>query len=632
MSTLTFSYVVQPGESDANGVEALGLELTDGSTLKDAGGADMPLELPAVDTTGVLVDTVPTVVAIGLPAAGTYGIGDVVTFTVTLTEPVTVTGIPVLRFGTSGQGGSTWEAAYDAADSTNLVLTFAYTVQPGDTAPAGIAVYGVTVPDGAAIRDLDLGSDDAVLAVASSAPNVVLAGAVDGFLFRRGSDGVTITGYLGSETTLTIPDVLDGKPVTAIAALAFAHNAILQGVFIPESVTSIGPRAFAGCTGGLAVIFRGLPPQLDGDAPSLVDGTESPAPAGYYTVSPDAWTAALATATDGTFGGLTMTAKDARPTVVAVGLPADGTYAEGDELRFTVTFSEPVTVTGSPTLSFGNGSDQFEGGAVFDPQNSSDTVLAFTYAVQAGDDLPGGVTGAVLSLYSYGSSAPASIVDADTLDDDISDAADREIGPITDGSGVRIETPTTAWSVDLPNAGQDFGPSLHLFLGYTKRVTLTGSITLAIDVGGTRHESTVAAPAAQGTYGLEFQFDLGTVDPAAEFSLIGLTLGPDSSLKDRNGADAPLEVVGNHPPKALNPVKQSDGLSAVTFLLSELASDVDGNPLILVFVDYVVGGPAEVDYVTGSVTLPGIGSFSYGVKEAGRGGLGNGGIATVYVE
>lgn len=63
------------------------------------------------------------------------------------------------------------------------------------------------------------------------------------------TNGLTITGYKGNETTVTIPDTLDGYKVGAIGALAFANNVTMRTVTIPETITYIGPEAFLGCAG-----------------------------------------------------------------------------------------------------------------------------------------------------------------------------------------------------------------------------------------------------------------------------------------------------------------------------------------------------------------------------------------------
>ncbi|NTU70523.1 MAG: leucine-rich repeat protein [Coriobacteriia bacterium] len=63
-----------------------------------------------------------------------------------------------------------------------------------------------------------------------------------------GDDNATIIGYAGTDTTITIPAVIDGYPVVAIDDLVFLYRTDLTSVSIPEGVTSIGAYAFYGCS------------------------------------------------------------------------------------------------------------------------------------------------------------------------------------------------------------------------------------------------------------------------------------------------------------------------------------------------------------------------------------------------
>ena len=66
------------------------------------------------------------------------------------------------------------------------------------------------------------------------------------YTFFETSEGtITITGYTGSEVTLTLPDGINGLPVTAIAPRAFA-DMTLKRVTLPESITEVGAHAFDG--------------------------------------------------------------------------------------------------------------------------------------------------------------------------------------------------------------------------------------------------------------------------------------------------------------------------------------------------------------------------------------------------
>ncbi len=63
------------------------------------------------------------------------------------------------------------------------------------------------------------------------------------------SDGaVTITGYTGSSSSVTIPSTIGGKPVKAIGKKCFYQNKTLTSLTIPTGITSIGSQALYGCS------------------------------------------------------------------------------------------------------------------------------------------------------------------------------------------------------------------------------------------------------------------------------------------------------------------------------------------------------------------------------------------------
>ena len=59
---------------------------------------------------------------------------------------------------------------------------------------------------------------------------------------------VTITGYIGSDTEVVIPEQIDGKSVTGIGGDAFYCCDSLTSIEIPASVTEIGSEVFYGCS------------------------------------------------------------------------------------------------------------------------------------------------------------------------------------------------------------------------------------------------------------------------------------------------------------------------------------------------------------------------------------------------
>src|SRR6266446_4190095 len=71
------------------------------------------------------------------------------------------------------------------------------------------------------------------------------------FNYTTNNGAITITAYTGPGGVVTIPDTINGLPVTSIGDLAFYgafyNNSSLASVTIPDSVTSIGLYAFTDC-------------------------------------------------------------------------------------------------------------------------------------------------------------------------------------------------------------------------------------------------------------------------------------------------------------------------------------------------------------------------------------------------
>jgi BspA type Leucine rich repeat region (6 copies) len=78
------------------------------------------------------------------------------------------------------------------------------------------------------------------------------------FNYTTNNGAITITGYTGSGGDVTIPDNINGLPVTIIGAGAFMNQFGVGSVTIPDSVTNIGNSAFQTCFMSTVVIGNGV--------------------------------------------------------------------------------------------------------------------------------------------------------------------------------------------------------------------------------------------------------------------------------------------------------------------------------------------------------------------------------------
>lgn len=70
----------------------------------------------------------------------------------------------------------------------------------------------------------------------------------NGFVYSVGQDDVTLAGYYGEQSEVTVPSEYNGKPVTIIGEQAFVGNTDITKVVIGDGVLNIYGGAFANCT------------------------------------------------------------------------------------------------------------------------------------------------------------------------------------------------------------------------------------------------------------------------------------------------------------------------------------------------------------------------------------------------
>ena len=67
------------------------------------------------------------------------------------------------------------------------------------------------------------------------------------FKYEVDDGKVTIADYTGAGGAVTVPNTIEGLPVTTIGDNAFCYCTGLTSITLPASITTIGYYAFSGC-------------------------------------------------------------------------------------------------------------------------------------------------------------------------------------------------------------------------------------------------------------------------------------------------------------------------------------------------------------------------------------------------
>ncbi len=515
---LVFSYIVQAGEVDNDGVTMASITLN-GGTIKDAANNNAGLG-SAITFPSALVDAVPPVItAVPSPTFKYYKAGDAILIAVQTSENVVVTGTPRLGIDI---GGTHQEAIYMNGSGTNT-LTFSYTVVDGDNDNNGIALDPAITLSGATIRD-------------AAGNNLVLAlngvGATTGVLVdtKHPIPTITSTGTLPATGPFTIRVTFDEDLVDD---LTIADISLLNVTVGP--VTKIDNRTWdvlltptVGTTGTRAVNV--LP----------------------NTVNDAAGNGNLSALTPYSFSW------DTKAPALTVTAPANIYYKAGDVVTFTVTYDENVSIAGTPTLPLIIDGTTHDVPMAF----STGTALTFNYTVATGEqDLNGVDLGAQIGL------AGASIKDA-AGNDAATGVANHYGGVLIDGRAPTITT------VTMPPPGphngyyiNELGTPLVFTVNTSETVSVSGNPTLDVIIGGVTRQAIFA-----NNIGSQLIFTYNIVDGDNDED--GVTLGTQlhfpagSYIRDAagNNIDPTLNGVGDgsgvkvnttHPDVTITPVTPS---------------------------------------------------------------------------
>jgi hypothetical protein len=362
--TLQFRYVVAAGENDADGVAADGaISLPAGGSIRDGAGADALLALPSHALPGLVIDNLaPSLTTTTGPAAGTYGSGQKLFFTVNFNEPMVVRGLPLISLKLDK---GVRQAVYASGAGTRAIV-FAYTIAPGETAAAKKVVLSnaIQLPPGAAITDR---AGNLAPTLSLSPPASTAAVKVDGVLpVVKSLVAPAAKTYKAGETlvfkaTFTKPVYVIGVPDITVSIGSQTRQARISS----GSGTATLSFSYTVATGDLAAAGVGVATRINLRDGLIRDSVENPA----STNLPAAKTGKVFVDAVG-------------PSVVALSAPAPGTYRAGQKISFTTRYNEAVVVSGKPRLQ------AVIGLAVRDlvyAKGSGTNQITYSYKIQPGD-------------------------------------------------------------------------------------------------------------------------------------------------------------------------------------------------------------------------------------------------------
>ena len=417
----------------------------------------------------------------------TYAAGDEIEVTVTFNETVVVTGTPQLRLEL---GGGRRTADYGGGSGT-AALVFGYEVADGNEDTDGVSIEANRLTlNGGTIRDGS--NNNAVLDHGAVTPQA--GHKVDGVRPTFVSAAVD-----GSSLTLTYGEVLDGgsRPVSGdFTVQVEGSGRSVSGVSVSGSVVTLtlNPAVEHGDTGIRVSYTPDTNPIRDAAGNEADRLSNVP----VTNETPDT--------TSPTVSKLEITSDPG----------TDRTYAAGDEIRVTVTFSETVEVEGTPQLRLRVGTRNRTASYL---RGTDTAALVFAYEVADGDEDTDGVS----------VEAGRITLNGRTIRDGSNNNAVLDHGAVTPQAGHKVDgvRPT------FVSAAVD-GSSLTLTYGER----LDGSSTpqaSAFTVTGGDTSRTVSDVALSGSAVLL------TVDPAVEHGETGMRVSytPDTNpIQDAAGNEA----------------------------------------------------------------------------------------------
>jgi hypothetical protein len=507
---LTFRYVVQVGEVDSNGIASASSFGLTGAWIRDGSSTNALNAFTMPSLTGVLVVDDRPVVSSFLVNNGTYYIDDPFTFTALFSEPVTVTGTPRIPM-TLNVGGPVYATYVSGSGTTNIIFT--YTVVEGIDDNNGVVITSPVDLNSGTIKSL---------------------GGVDANLtFTQPSTGsLRISGIRPTITSVTAPangSYLTGENLDFI--VNFSENVTAGSTGNIKLNLTIGATAkqanYLSGSGTTALTFRYTIVGGDQDTDGISIGTIALTGAGY--INDGGTTANTADLTFSPPNTSEVLVNSTVPVIDSVTSPADATYLFSQNIDFILTYSEAVTVSGSPRLALTVGASTLY--AAYS-SGSGTSSLTFRYTVADGHTDTDGITAAAVLDNNGGSILSALTVPAAT-----GVPAQTLTGVLVDGT-----VPAITGSTKPTDGIYTFSDtSLTFTVTWDDLVFVTGTPRLTLTVGSTTRYADYSSGSGTNTLTFVYAIDAADLDldGLAIATSIDLNLG---SILDDSGNPAELNT------------------------------------------------------------------------------------------
>jgi hypothetical protein len=508
-SALIFRYTVLTNHVDSDGISLVSPIVLNGGTIKNlAGTQNAALLFSAPVTSGILIDaaTGPYVVSTVLPPNGFYLEGQNINFKLKFNRLVNVTNFPRLPVIV---GSTTTFADYTMGDGTDE-LTFTYTPTVAQEDLDGITLSGPIDLNGGMIADINLKQ-----AILNYVPASTVGIKVDGTTPTVTNISWSGTGILqqGQHLNFSVQfsEVVNitGAPTLSIVVGTTSYNAVL--------ISGNGTNTLN---------FRHIIQVGDIDT----NGVEinSPLVLNLGTIKDPRGHDASLIFLDPIFTtGYTVDAEV--PTVTTFTGPTDGTYKIGDNLDFVVNWSEPIYVSGTPTIALTVGATSLSASFINTSLTTS-TTSVFRYTVQTNH------------LDTNGIATSGIVLNGGLIRDAVGNNASlAAAAPVLTSVLVDGVVPYVSSIIKPADGIYRAGQALNFNLTWNEDINVVGSPTIQLIIGTT---NVSASFTSTGTNTATFSYNVlsGQLDTDGINQISAIFLGPGITIKDLAGNDSYLQV------------------------------------------------------------------------------------------